>query len=65
MKTSSGYYAGLQSGKDFKAVEQNLKRKHVSEPLLCASTRERTRGTRFRFFRPRRFWRFLRTCSQL
>lgn len=29
MKTSSGYYAGLQSGKDFKVVEQNLKRKHV------------------------------------
>ncbi|CAN0540447.1 unnamed protein product [Ectocarpus sp. 12 AP-2014] len=31
VKTSSGYYAGLQSGKDFKVVEQNLKRKHDAE----------------------------------
>ncbi|CAM9097344.1 unnamed protein product [Pylaiella littoralis] len=31
VKTSSGYYAGLQSGKDFKVVEQNMKRKHEAE----------------------------------
>lgn len=28
-KTSSGYFAGLQSGKDFKVVEQQLKQNHV------------------------------------
>ncbi|CAM9426956.1 unnamed protein product [Ascophyllum nodosum] len=31
VKTSSGYYAGLQSGKDFKVVEQRLRQKQEAE----------------------------------
>ena len=41
MKTSSGHYAGLQSGKDFKVVEQELKRKHVRIfSLSCCPARK-------------------------
>lgn len=50
MKTSSGYYAGLQSGKDFKAVEQNLKRKHVSEHYCVRRPENEPKGPVSIFF---------------